>query len=500
MLAESHLTIYVMVMAEWLAERFPALADSWWGATLVFLLTNATAVIGLVLALLIIHRIFNERRSPSNFFAWLLIIIFAPLIGVPLYLLFGGRKSRKIARIKRQVANEARALIGSNHAPETHRRERFAYDSSMSPTNGNQFELLPDGESGFHRLCDEIKKAKHTIHIATYILGKDEPGLTVVSLLERRAQEGIKVRLLLDSLGCWSTTRSSRRRIRAAGGEVAMFMPVLPIQPHGSANLRNHRKLAIFDNSLAISGGQNIDNRFIGPHPHPDRFVDFNVVTQGPAVAHLTRTFLSDWAFASKQAPSEFRDALRYIPKQSGDSTIKVVVSGPDVQSDPLWEQILRIIQEFKQNLTIITPYFIPDEVLFHSLIVKAHTGRQIRLIMPLRSNHPVTDIARYHYLRPLNAAGVEILFYTPRMLHGKLILADDKVALVGSANVDMRSLFVNFEIALVHYSSSDIAALTQWSNAIIEDCIPYAEAIKDKNVMPSRFLQRLVHLTAPLL
>ncbi len=487
-------------MAEWLTQHFPALSNSWWGTALSFLLTNLTALIGFALALLIIRRVLAAKRSPSNFFAWLFIVLFAPLIGVPLYLIFGGRKSRRTARIKRQVADEAHAQIDGETGQSLKRYQSFDDDSGLSPTTGNHFELLPDGECAFHRLCAEIKQATHTIHIATYILGKDEPGLAVVDLLEQRAKEGVTVRLLLDSLGCWNTTRASRHRIRKAGGEVAMFMPVLPLQPHGSANLRNHRKLAIFDNYRAISGGQNIDSRFIGPTPTPDRFVDFNVVTQGPAVAHLTRTFIADWAFASKQPPSQFREVLRYVPEEAGDSTIEVITSGPDVAKDPLWEQILRMIQEFKQSLTIITPYFIPDEVLFQSMIVKAHTGRHIRLVMPLRSNHPSPDIARHHYLRQLHAAGVEILFFTPRMLHGKLILADGNVALVGSANIDMRSLFVNFEIALLHYSPADIAALTAWSDRIISDCIPYAKAIQDKTLMPNKFIEDLVHLAAPLL
>ncbi|MDV7395119.1 phospholipase D-like domain-containing protein, partial [Arthrospira platensis SPKY1] len=130
---------------------------------------------------------------------------------------------------------------------------------------------------------------------------------------------------------------------------------------------------------------------------------------------------------------------------------------------DPLWEQIIRMVQECRHHLTIVTPYFIPDEVLFQSLIVKAHTGRSIRLVLPFESNHKIVDIARYHFLRKLHAAGVEILFYKPRMLHGKLFLLDDTVAMVGSANIDMRSLFVNFEIGLFHYCKEDIQMLTEW-------------------------------------
>jgi len=462
------------------------------GGSLVFVLTNLTAVLGFVLALLIIRRVFEEKRNPSNFFAWFFVVLFMPIIGVPLYFMFGGRKSRKLAKNKLEVTD--RAFDIAKRAKETDRA------NSLTHNQGNHFELLPDGEAAFERMCHEIETAEHTIHIATYILGNDATGQAIVDRLTRRAQEGVKVRLLLDSLGSWNCTRAARLKIRQAGGQVAMFMPMLPIQTQTSSNLRNHRKIAIFDNYRAITGGQNIDTRFMGEGEDPARFTDFSIVTQGPAVANMTRIFIADWAFAQKESPAEHEALLRYVPEEAGNSTTEIIASGPDVANDPLWEQIVRIIQEFKQSLTIITPYFIPDEVIFRSLIVKAHTGRRIRLIMPLRSNQRLTDIARYHYLRQLDKAGVDIQFYTPRMMHGKLILADGKVAMTGSANVDMRSLFVNFEIAQVHYSAADVAQLMQWSDNLLKDCIPYKQAVQDTEFMPSKFKQDLVHLLVPLL
>ena len=486
-------------MWEWiqtqLLEPFASLIQG----GLAFLLTNVFAIIGFVLALIIIRRAFTEKRTPSNFFAWLLVVLFSPLIGVPLYFMFGGRKSRKNTRIKLEIAREAQALINDKEGSAC-AKDILACEGRGMVTVGNHVELLPDGETAFSRLCAEIEQAEHTIHIATYILSKDETGEHIVGLLAKRASEGIKVRLLLDSLGSWNQTRTARLKIRLAGGEVAMFMPVIPTQSHTSANLRNHRKIAVFDNYRAITGGQNIDTRFIGAVPNDTRFTDFSVVTQGPAVADLNRTFIADWAFAAKQSPALFKNLLSYRPEEAGNSTIEVIASGPDAPNDPLWEQILRVIQEFKQRLTIITPYFIPDEVIFRSLIVKAHTGRHIRLILPLHSNQRLADIARHRSLEELRDAGVEILFYTPRMLHAKIILADDQLAMTGSANIDMRSLFVNYEIAQIHYSRQDIELLEQWNNNVMKDCITYEEALKIPNFLPSKFSQDLIQLIAPLL
>lgn len=486
-------------MWDWILTRLLEPFASLLIASLAFILTNIFAIAVFMLTLLMIRRAFTEKRTPSNFFAWLMVILFSPLIGVPLYFMFGGRKSRKNTRIKLEVAREAQALIDDKIGSAC-ANNIFACEGRGMVTHGNHIELLDNGEIAFQRFCHEIKTAEHTIHIATYILGKDATGEHIVDLLAQRAAAGVKVRLLLDSLGSWNQSRTARLKIRRAGGEVAMFMPVLPIQTQTSSNLRNHRKIAVFDNFRAITGGQNLDMRFLGATPTPDRFADFSIVTQGPAVADLNRTFIADWAFAAKQAPTEFTKQLQYRPEPAGDSTIEIIASGPDIKNDPLWEQILRIIQEFKKRLTIITPYFIPDEVLFRSLIVKAHTGRHIRLILPLKSNQRLADIARHQSLRELREAGVEILFYTPRMLHAKMILADDRVALTGSANIDMRSLFVNYEIAQLHYSAADIDRLTEWANNIMKDCINYDAATKQSKFMPSKFKQNLVHLISPLL
>ncbi|MEM8866895.1 MAG: phospholipase D-like domain-containing protein [Verrucomicrobiota bacterium] len=479
-------------MTSWLKATFYDPFVVWIDSGILVFLANFVTVLGFVLALLIIRRAFSEKRNPSNFFAWFLLVLFIPPLGVPLYFMFGGRKSRKMALLKKTVADQARALVANHQAG----REVSAEPSG----GGNRFELLADGVATYERLCHEIGAAEHTIHIATYILGKDAVGTKLVELLTERASEGVKVRLLLDSLGSWNNTRLARLKIRQAGGEVAMFMPVLPIQTQTSSNLRNHRKIAIFDHQRAITGGQNLDARFLAEKMHPGLFADFSVVTEGPAVAQLSQTFISDWAFARKEAPERFRDVLGYVPEAVGASRVKIVESGPDVPNDPLWEWILILIQEFDEDLTIVTPYFVPDEVIQQSLVIKARTDRKIRLVLPLQSNQRIADIARYNYLEELHEAGVEVFFYPDGMLHAKLIIADNYAAMIGSANVDMRSLFVNFEIGLLHYSPADIAKLRSWAETIARQCIQYKDALNGHSKMPSKFSRDLVQLIVPLL
>lgn len=487
-------------MWEWLTLSPAGPVFNFLGSGLLFFLANLSVILGFICAAVILRRISAEKRSPSNTFAWLLLVLFLPIFGVPLYFMFGGRKSRRMARIKAEVSQTAEQIAQRFSANDQVSKDVFKPEGRPLCTKGNHGELLPDGAATFDRLCREIQAAEHTIHIATYILGDDRSGRTISDLLAARAESGVTVRLLLDSLGSWNCTRQARRKIRAAGGQVAMFIPVLPLQSQISSNLRNHRKIAIFDNFRAITGGQNLDDRFLGNWPDPARFADFSVVTQGPAVAELTRTFIADWAFAARERPSQHRELLRYIPEEAGNSTIEVIPSGPDMAADPLWEQLIRLVQEFKQDLTIVTPYFIPDEVLLQSLTVKAHTGRRIQIILPLRSNQRLADIARFRTLERLHAAGVTILFYQAGMLHGKLVIADGLVALTGSANIDMRSLFVNFEIGLAHYTERDIRALADWTHTIEAQCLDYETAMQQPNSQPSKLKQDLAHLLEPLL
>jgi cardiolipin synthase len=495
-------------MWDWLMNDFLGTVMDVFALILTFLYSNFFAVLGFILALLILGRLINEKRHPSNFFAWSFLILFLPVLGVPLYFLFGGRKSRRLARLKREVQSVAEQVsaerLDEEAEPAKSVPNAIHFPSATEPgawsSDGNKVELLADGESAFARLCEEIDRAERRICIATYIFSKDATGIAIAERLAKRAKAGVEVRVLVDALGSWNQTRAIRRILRRGGAKLARFMPVLPLQTHSSANLRNHRKIALFDDCRAITGGQNIDLRFLGATPSRSRFTDFSIVVEGPSVKALNSIFVSDWAFANKSSPRADADLLHFNPPKCGDSTIEVIASGPDMEGDPLWEQIIRMVQECRNSLTIVTPYFIPDEVLFQSLIVKAHTGRSIRLVLPFESNHKIADIARYHFLRKLHAAGVEILFYKPRMLHGKLFLVDDSMAMVGSANIDMRSLFVNFEIGLFHYSKEDVRMLTEWTEQIVKRSVAFGESPRADVSNRSRLAEDFVHLLAPML
>jgi cardiolipin synthase len=437
-------------------------------------LAHLSTLAGFLLAFFFVARLMGEKRAPANTFAWMLVIILIPWVGVPLYLLIGGRKLRRILQNKNILCpvlpgvhpGEATG-IGCPSVATT-----ITAAGGSLPIGGNRVRFLRTGEEDFAELERQIRGARRTIHLTTFILSRDSTGRRIMALLAERAREGVRVRLLLDALGSFRASGRFASPLRRAGGEVGRFMPVLPFSSRGSANLRNHRKIAIFDHTTAMIGGRNIAREYMGPTPNPKRWRDFGAVIEGPAALLLNEVFIADWCFATRQ-PIERLNAE--VPREPvpmpGTCELQVVASGPDVPGDPLYEGIISMIQEAEHSIHIVTPYFIPDDVLLRSLIVKARAGRDVTLIVPAQSNHPVTDFARRYYTRELRRAGGRLLLYSGAMLHAKAVLVDDRVGLVGSPNFDLRSLFVNFEIGVLIYSRPELMELRAWIDDLMLSC-----------------------------
>jgi cardiolipin synthase len=441
----------------------------------------------------------SQKKAPANTFAWLLVIIVIPYVGVPLYLIFGGRKLRRLAERKTQLLP---VLPGGLVAPVTQPTGPIAHTvvsaGGSPPVGGNNLSFLTTGEEEFETLARQIRQARHHIHFTTFILGHDDTGREAIKLLAERAREGVKVRLLLDSLGCLFSRGGFVAPLVKAGGEVGRFMPVMPFSSRGSANLRNHRKMVIFDHATAIIGGRNIARENMGPRPYRKRWRDLGTLIEGPAAAMLNEIFIADWCFTIRQSPDDLHAEISaQAAEMRGSSELQVVASGPDVKGDPLYEGIVAMIQEAEKSIWIVTPYFIPDDVLLRSLIVKARAGKQVTLIVPAHSNHPITDFARHYYTRELRLAGARILHYTAGMLHAKAVVVDDRAGLVGSANFDLRSLFVNFEIGVFAYSAPDVAALKAWMVDLTAHCQPAPER---RRGMTGNVVEDLSRLLAPLL
>jgi cardiolipin synthase len=462
-----------------------------------------SAACGVVLALLAIARLLGEKRQPGNTLAWLLAIVLVPWVGVPLFLLLGGRKIARLARAKGAL----RPVLPGTEPPAGRSAGRPIAQAVVSagappPVEGNTLRLLADGQEMFAELEARIRAARSSIHITTFILGRDDTGRRLVRLLANRAREGVKVRLLLDAVGCMFLSRDFLRPLMRAGGEVAWFMPVLHFATRGSANLRNHRKIAVFDHCTAIVGGHNLARNYLGPQPWRKRWHDFSAVVTGPAAVQLHEIFVADWCFATGQPPDALRAGLG--PNDAcaacGDAELQIVASGPDVPGDPLYEGILAMVQEAQESVTVITPYFIPDEVLMRSLVAKARAGRRVTVLVPVKPDHLLTELARRHALRELHAAGAEVRLVGPGMMHSKGLITDDRIALFGSANLDPRSLFLNFEVGVFVHSRPEVRAMRAWADGLRAQSQPFRPE-PPRGFAPLRELaEDVARLLAPLL
>ena len=483
------------------STQFPTVIDEVTDVVSTSIWPHLLTIVGFLLAVFAIARLMSEKRQPGNTIAWLMGIVLVPYVGVPLYLLFGGRKIKQLMarkdKMRLQLPGAPAASTAVMHLPTT---RAIMANGAGAPVGANRLKLLCSGEADFAEFVTQIRAAERTIHVTTFILGRDETGKALVRELAMKAKQGVKVRLLLDGLGSFVAAGRFCDPLREAGGFVRRFMPVAPLATRHSANLRNHRKIAVFDHHTAIVGGRNMAKEYMGAQPWDQRWTDFGTVIEGPAAGLIDEVFFADWNHATNESIAELRlEATPVCPAPRGDCDLQVIASGPDVQGDPLYEGLISFVQEAERSIWIISPYFIPDEVLQRSLLVKARTGVDVTLIIPEKSNHAVTDYARRQHLRELESAGARILLYQPRMLHAKAVIVDDRYAIFGSANFDLRSLFVNFEIGIAVYSRAEVEEMRAWAGELVRHCRTYVRGSSPRR-WTSSLAEDLSRLLAPLL
>jgi cardiolipin synthase len=446
-------------------------------AILHFILPHLLSIVGFVLGAVLIANVLVERRPSGSAFAWVLAIVLIPYVGVPLYIVFGGRKLKQRAARKQQLYAPP---AGHDGQGATITRMLCASGAPL-PLSGNRVDFLPTGESAYASMVELLESARRTIHISTLILADDEVGRAVLQLLEKKAREGVQVRLLLDALFGFRASSSRLAAFRRAGGKVAWFMPVWHLPFRGHANLRLHRKIVVTDGQQAILGGMNIAREYMGPVPIEGRWRDISARVTGPAVEEIDAVFRADWKFASGEtlegAP---------VPPPAGEAGIQVVGSGPDVASDLIYDAFISGVFEAQRRLWIATPYFVPDEALARAMVLAVRRGVDVHIMVPARSNHLTADLAGASYLRFILENGGRISCYQPGMMHGKVVLVDDTMGVLGSANLDMRSLFLDYEIALFFSDRAQIQALATWFESLLPQCGPLAPARRGRVLVES--------------
>jgi cardiolipin synthase len=456
-------------------------------------------LLNLCLVLATVLHMLYQRRSPQNLMTWLLTLILLPYIGVVLYIIFGSRKflyKRGKPNIELpssteitppHFATEMDNLLRRNHIPGT--------------TQHNTIQLCPSNEEAFNEFMQLIDQAQHCIHLETYIFELDATGEAILQALIKKAQQGVQVRLLLDAIGSFSLhlNPSPLKPLRHAGGEFAFFQPVLHAFFKSKLNLRNHRKIYLFDHHTLLTGGMNLSNDYLGTAdtaPIGGRWMDLLFKIEGPAVCHYQTVFNEDWFYTtSEQLPTILHPAPPEQPILSGE-LIQTIPAGPDMAGDALFEGLLHSLYMAKSSIQIITPYFVPDSSVMNALMIAAKRGVEVTLITPQSSDHLIFDLGRSSYMRELFEAGAQLHYYQTTMLHAKLILIDHQYMLVGSANFDYRSLFINYEIVNVLYSTELIETLDHWMQSLLRECLPY----RPNNSKLSRLLENLTRIVAPIL
>ncbi|WP_158106930.1 phospholipase D-like domain-containing protein [Caedibacter taeniospiralis] len=446
-----------------------------------------------ILILIVVVRMVAEKQKPTSMMAWLLAIILIPYVAVPFYFIFGIRKRK---RKRHKSASNLRKINHVDSFDPYTIRTVLVNQEIPTPTSNNHFELYLNGMDAYDSLINHIHQTKKSIYISTYVFQKDHVTLRLLAALTEKAQKGVTVKLLIDSLGSYRVYFNQRifKRLRKAGGKVCFFMPIIQMPFRNYINFRNHRKIYLFDKHSVLTGGMNLGDEYMGPTPCHKRWDDILFKIEGHAVCHFHNLFASDWEYAAKEHIPDMTEVFR--KKTYGKNLIQVVPSGPDIPNDALYESLIAGIYAAQTRIWIVTPYFVPSDSLLEALQIAYYRGVDVKLITPKVSNHLIADLARSNFMRQLVKTGIEIALFNKKMIHAKAVLFDDKAVMLGSVNLDNRSLFLNYEVVTYAYEPSIIEQVDRWMSEFLKDA-------DNKLPIPTRTRklgENMVKLLAPLL
>lgn len=476
-------------------------------------ITNNTFYINIILGIAIV---FFQRRDPTSVWAWLLLLYFIPILGFFLYLVIGHdyRKSRMF-RIK-EVEDEINAAIKkqentifNNEFHITDERVRNYQDlvlfnletSGAIYSENNSVRVFTDGNEKFDALIEEMKNARKYIHVQYYIMSKGELLDRILTVLENKAAQGVEVRVLYDGMGGRNLSRRNIKRMKQAGIKVGEFFPAFLGRFQLRFNYRNHRKIVVIDGKKAFVGGFNIGDEYIGKVKKFGYWRDTHLEVTGDAVNDLHIRFLLDWNYAVKENLFRFEKYFKtksYV--KANKLGMQIISSGPDSKRQEIRDNYLRLINKARERIYIQTPYFIPDEPVFTALKIAALSGVDVRVMIPCKPDHPFVYWATYSYAGDLLESGARCYCYDEGFLHAKGMVVDGLVSCYGTANMDMRSFALNFEVNAVIY---DPEVSWQLEKAFLDDLTKCTEMTKynyDRRNLTIRIKEQVSRLLAPLM
>ncbi len=484
------------------------LSEASWVTTLVF-------VADFVVRLALSFRVIMRRLPVGVSLAWLFVVLVFPFFGVGVYLLIGearlGKKrAARAASIHEPYENwlrelDARAAQWSNHDPRDHSLATLAQRAVGIPAlPGNKLELLGDWESAFQSLLRDIDSAQRTCHLEFYIWNEGGLADEVGEALLRAVQRGVACRVLLDDVGSRPFLRGGWvEKLRSGGVDLHAALPANLLRMAAVRfDLRMHRKIVVIDGRVAYTGSLNlVDPRHFKQEVGVGQWVDAMVRIEGPAVEPLAITFLEDWTLETDISVEELRELGDVHPmRPRGEAVVQVIPSGPVQNPAAMRRILLSAIYEAQRELVLTTPYFVPDDDLVTALISAAHRGVNVTLIVPENVDSRLVHWASRAFLGDLADAGVNVLLFRGGLLHTKSVAIDGETCLVGSLNLDPRSLHLNFEITLAVYDTALTGKLRELQGRYEEMSRVSSSDDWLRRTRRERFLENAARLFGPLL
>lgn len=454
------------------------------GLTLFLIYLAISYIAGAIISLIILL----ENRDPAKTMSWLMMFILFPGIGLVVYAV-SGRNIRKIKLFKTQkLANtikekrlfdtlekieevveleiesikQNKLLSEEEDGSAIKRVISLLLKTGMFPfTKNNKVDVFIDGNEKFPHLIEDIRNAKDHIHLEYFIIKDSEIGRVIKNELIEKAKQGVKVRIIYDDVGCWRFwfNRKFFNEMRNVGIEIIAFLPTKFPIIGGKLNYRNHRKIVVIDGIIGYTGGINIGDEYLGKKEKFGYWRDTHIRLEGIAVYMLQMTFIIDWYYTTK----EVIDAKKLFPTMDyiGDSMIQVVASGPDSDWEDIHYAYFTAICQAKRRVYIETPYFIPDESILKAIKSVALIGVEVIIIFPKIADHKIVNTASHSYFEEILEAGGRVFLYNKGFIHSKVVIIDDEIASAGSANMDLRSFMLNFEVNAFIYDKKVIERMT---------------------------------------
>ncbi|MCD7034979.1 cardiolipin synthase [Metabacillus sp. GX 13764] len=456
--------------------------------------------------------IFLENRHPTQTLTWLVVLGAFPLVGFFFYLFFGRNvRKKRLFEKKALIDKKAFSEVQDNlhrydeqiaEMPD-HQQMLFKLSQKLGHTPisfSSQTQILTNGDETFEAIIREIKKAKNYIHLEYYIVRHDRIGLELQDALIEKAREGVDIRFLYDSVGSWKLSKKYIGKMTRAGIKMIPFLPVkLPFLSN-KINFRNHRKIVVVDGETGFMGGLNVGDEYLGRDKHFGFWRDTHMFISGEAVRTLEMIFLQDWFYMTGDKLS-FERFLHPVEKKIGNTGgVQLIAGGPDNKWEVIKNLFFSMIISAEKSIWIASPYFVPDEDILSAIRVAALSGVDVRVLIPQRPDKRLVFYASRSYFPELLEAGARIFEYKKGFMHSKIIIIDGELASIGTANMDMRSFHLNFEVNAFLYKTASTQTLVQEYENDLEDSAELLPEAFEKRPFYKKVFESFARLLSPLL